>query len=276
VIGLVSASLVIITVDYRQEGGILDDMGGAAVAALAPLQRGVTAIAQPIGNFFTGLANLPSLAEENERLRDELADAQAQLVRAESRDIAYRSLYQILELTQTLDPDGVPAVVVANGVSNFDWTVTIDHGSDDGIEVGMPVVTGSSQGARLVGSVASVTGGESVVQLIIDPDHHVAGVIGDSREIGLVSGQGYADMTMDYVERVDRTVGGDEAVPVATTSYEIGGQVGRYPPNLLIGTVSSSLQEINAGQVTLQVRPAVDFSSLEFVLVLKSPSGGAT
>jgi rod shape-determining protein MreC len=279
VIGLVSASLIIITVDYRSEGGLLDDVGGAVSGALAPMQEGVTAVVRPVGDFFSGLANLPSLADENARLKEEVADLQAAAASFQSKLMAYDSLLRVHELTSTLDPEGVPAVVIASGVGNFEWTVTIDAGADDGIEAGMPVVTGGEEGARLVGTVVSTTSGQSMVQLIIDPDHAVHGVIGASgRNGGLVVGAGESDMRMEYVARVDPSLVGEEAPPVFTASYDIAGQVGRYPPHLLIGTVSSTLEENNQVAAEVTVRPAVDFSSLQFVLVLRSKNidGSAT
>ena len=272
VIGLVSASLLIITLDYRQDGGPLDDLGGAVSGAIAPLQRGVSAVVRPVENFFRGLTNLPSMADENAALKEQLADLQVQVATSEVLQAQLEQLQGLLDLQDTLDPEGVAATVIGNGVSNFEWSVTIDHGSADGIEPGMPVVAGSSDGAaRLVGSVVSTTDGSAVVQLIIDPDHVVAGVIGTGRNTGAVVGAGDADMEMDYVNRVESQVTGEEAPQVFTASYEINGQTGKYPPNLLIGTVASTLEESNQGQATVTVRPAVDFSSLEYVMVLKSP-----
>ena len=41
-----------------------------------------------------------------------------------------QELQALLGLKQTLDPAAVPAVVIASGISNFEWTVTINKGSD--------------------------------------------------------------------------------------------------------------------------------------------------
>ena len=60
---LVAASLAIITLDYRQgDAGPLAGMGRAAQTFMAPLQEGVTTVTRPVGDFFSGLAHLPSLA----------------------------------------------------------------------------------------------------------------------------------------------------------------------------------------------------------------------
>jgi hypothetical protein len=69
---------------------------------------------------------------------------------------------------------------------------------------------------------------------------------------------------------------GDAAAEsVFTVSYSIGDQHGRFPPNILIGTVSSVVQGGVQPDAQVSVRPAVDFSSLETVLVLLTADGGS-
>jgi rod shape-determining protein MreC len=271
VVVLVSCSLAIITLDYRQgSSGPLAGLGRTAQAGMAPLQSAVTSVTRPIGNFFSGLANLPSLAEENRRLQEEVATANTQIARFSEQQRQLGELYELLGLKQSLDPPSVPAVVIGNGVSNFDWTVTIDKGSNDGIAADMPVVAGSADAPRLVGRVVAVTPISSEIQLLVDRDHAVAGLLGTSRETGLVVGQGEDDLKMDLI-----TPGTDIAleggpVEVFTVSYDVNGEQGRYPPGILIGTVSRVYEGSNELQTSVSVRPAVDFSALEYVLVLQT------
>jgi rod shape-determining protein MreC len=269
VVVLVSLSLAVITLDYRQgETGPLAGAGRAARAALAPLQEAVTTVTRPIGNFFSGLGHLPSLESDNEDLRRQIEDFKTRETDFKDLQRRYQELQDLLGLRQTLDPASVPAVVIANGVSNFEWTVTIDKGSDDGVAVDMPVATGSADSARLVGHVVSVTANSATVQLLIDPSHVAAGRLG-SREVGLVRGRGDEDLVMELVEpgtEIDLTSG---PVDVFTMSYEVNGQQGRYPSGLLIGEVSRVFQGENQLETSVSVRPAVDFSSLEYVLVLQ-------
>ena len=48
---------------------------------MAPLQEAVTTVTEPVGDFFSGLANLPSLQRKNEALTAEVADLKTQLAR---------------------------------------------------------------------------------------------------------------------------------------------------------------------------------------------------
>jgi rod shape-determining protein MreC len=280
VVALVSLSLVIITLDYREGStGPLAEAGRWTQSAMAPLQQAVNSVTRPIGDFFSGLAHLPSLERENADLKTQVADLQAEAAGRVNVETQLQTVTDLLGLQQQLFPDGVAAVVIANGVSNFEWSVTIDAGSDDGIQSGQPVVAGSATTPRLVGLVDQVTPDSATVQLLIDQDFAVAGRLSPTRATGLVQGRGEQDPEMDGIPQdTDIEFTGDQPVQVFTMSYEINGAHGRYPPGILIGEVSSVVQSSNALEKAVTVRPAVDFSALEYVLVLKTDQsqGGAT
>ncbi len=269
VVILVSISLAVITLDYRQgPTGPLASAGRGTRAVIAPLQSGVTAVTRPIGDFFSGLAHLPALESENRRLEAEVAELRGQLQVDGFRYEEYLGLLDLLELRQSLDPEAVTASVISNGVSNFEWTVTIDRGSADGLAPDMVVVAGTALAPLLVGIVADVTDHSAVVQLMLDRDWAAAGVIGTAQgEAGLVQGQGDDDLKMSLVEPGTEI---DGNAPVFTLGYQVGGNPGLYPPGLLIGQVSRTVPDENAIQEFVNVRPAVDFATLQFVLVLKT------
>ncbi|MDH4111983.1 MAG: rod shape-determining protein MreC [Actinomycetota bacterium] len=268
VVALVSISLAVITLDYRQgDSGPLAGIGGAAKAFMAPMQEAVTTATEPVGDFFSGLANLPSLADENERLKEEIAALTSKIQSDGYEQAQYQGLLDLLELSQALDPPVVAAVVVGNGVSNFEYTITINKGSNDGIAKDQPVATGSADAQMLVGRVVAVTPNSADVRLIIDRDYAVAATIEGTREAGLVTGQGDQDLRMGLVEP-GTVVEGDESV--FTQSYELNGEAGLYPPGMLIGQVSRFVPAENVTQEYVEVRPAVDFETLQFVLVLQS------
>lgn len=268
VVALVSISLAVITLDYRQQdSGPLSVAGEAAKAFIAPMQEAVTAVTEPIGDFFSGLAHLPSLADDNERLREENAALSAKVQENAIQQADYEALLGLVELRGTLDPTAVTAHVIGNGVSNFEYTITIDKGSADGIEIRQPVATGSADAPMLVGRVVSVTPVSADVLLLIDRDHKVAATIGDTEEAGLVEGQGASDLRMSLVAPGTLIEGGE---PVFTQGYELDRQSGLYPPNMLIGQVSRLVDSENETQQYVEVRPAVDFQTLQFVLVLRA------
>jgi len=267
VVALVSISLVTITVDYREgTDGPLASLGDGALAVVSPLQEAVSKVTHPIGNFFSTLFRLPSIRRDRDVLRQRVDTLETQLAEGRADQARLAELEALIGVQESLGIriETTGAQVIANGVSNFEWTITIDKGSSDGIHESMPVVAS----AGLVGHVVNVGTSSSVVQLIIDPDSSVAGRLDVSRQTGLLSGEGPADLQMSLVEPTVE-VAPDEHV--VTAGYRIAGVAeSLYPPNVLIGTVSRVLDEDSATEKFLTVRPAVDFSSLSLVLVVLS------
>ena len=271
VVALVSISLVTITIDYREgEDGPLASMGDAALTVISPLQEVVSKVTHPVGNFFSTLFRLPSIRHERDVLRERVDALETQLSETTADRDRLAELEALLGVRESLGPrvQTTAAQVIANGVSNFEWTIEIDKGSSDGIARDMPVISS----AGLVGHVVQVGANSSRVQLIIDPDSFVAGRLDVSRQTGLLSGEGNQDLQMSLVESTAE-VSPDERV--VTAGYKIRNVAeSLYPPNVLIGTVSRVLEEDAATEKFVTVRPAVDFSSLSLVLVVLSRDGG--
>lgn len=272
VVSLVSVSLITITVDYRQgDSGPLAAAGDAALALVSPLQEAVSKVTDPIGSFFSTLLHLPSIRRENLELKDRLAEAEAAAATYQAGQERLAEAEALLDLQESFGPkvETAAAQVIANGVSNFEWTIEIDQGSSEGVAVDMPVVAA----AGLVGHVIRVSPGSAVVQLIIDPDSAVAGRLSSSGETGLLVGEGEGDLQMRLVDAA-ATVEPDETVVTAGYRLLEGEAQSLYPPNVLIGTVSHVISDEAALEKFVTVRPAVDFSSLSLVLVVVSTGSG--
>jgi rod shape-determining protein MreC len=265
VVSLVMASLVIITVDYRQgDKGVFESMGRATASIVAPMQAAVSRIFRPIGSFFTGLGHIGSLESENRKLRDEVERLKAEsgsfqdIERQREVLLAELNTKLRLNLTQT-----VGANVIASSISNFEWTITLDRGRNDGVAPLQPVVTADG----LVGHVLEVYPTTSTVQLIIDPRSAVGGRLAATGETGLVVGERNMDLQMQLVPPEADVPPGEQVV---TSGY----QGGLYPPGLPIGAVSHVYTDPTSLTKVIRVRPAVDFASLEFVLVVTGASAG--
>jgi rod shape-determining protein MreC len=268
VVALVSVSLLTITVDYREgDNGPLASLGRTALTVMSPLQEVVSKVTHPIGNFFSTLVRLPAIRRENEDLKDRLAQAESKLATEATDEQRLHELEGLLEVTQSLGPNvrTTAAQVIASGPSNFEWTITINKGSNEGIKLDQPVV---ASGKRLVGHVVRVAPGSSIVQLMVDQDSAVAGRLQLSKTTGLLTGQGDQDMRMGLVDTTTEVQAGEQVV---TAGYRIpGGAQSLYPPGILIGTVSHVVPDVAALEKFITVAPAVDFSSLDIVLVVLS------
>ncbi|MDP9342302.1 MAG: rod shape-determining protein MreC [Actinomycetota bacterium] len=265
VILLVTVSLVTITLDYKEgTNGPLARIGQAALSIITPLQNAVTTITHPIGSFFGALVHLPSLQDENNRLRTRIQQLQTQAIQYQSLRHQLIEAEKLLELTTGLDLRTTGARVIGSGVSNFEWSIDIDKGSSNGIKVGMAVMTA----AGLVGHVSEVSPFGSKVQLLVDPDSQVAARLVQSQETGLLRGQGDQDLAMSLVSSLATVTPGE---PVETAGYDVGSQ---YPAGIPIGLVSRVRDDPSTGQKIISIRPGVDFSTLDVVLVVVSGKSG--
>ena len=143
---LVAISIGVISLDYRQpQNGPLSSAGRVMSGAMAPLQRAVTTVIRPIGNFFTGLVHLPTNQQTIDNLRQDLADANARAFADAALRRQLAALQQQAGVVDQFAATVVQADVIANGVSNDQSTFTIGKGSTSGIGVDMPVVTGGPE-----------------------------------------------------------------------------------------------------------------------------------
>jgi rod shape-determining protein MreC len=262
VILLVTASLVTITIDYRQgSGGPLSKISDGLHTVVLPMQNAVSTVFHPVAAFFGGMAHILSNEQKLEDQRNQIARLKTEQVEAQSALVELENLRALLGVAKSYDFQTVGADVIGNGVSNFEWSIDIDKGSRDGVKVDMPVI--STQG--LVGKVVSVSPFGSQVLLITDFDSYVATRL-LSQETGLVQGQGRGDMAMSDVD-VSAEV--DVGEPVITSGYSGG----LFPAGLPVGTVSSVEVDATTGAKDIHVAPYVDFSKLDVVLVVKSFEG---
>lgn len=256
---LVAASLMTITLDFRGgESGPLAAIGRVGVGIVSPLQEAVSTIFRPIGNFFSTLANLGELKAENARLKTQLQEQQGGATQVADLQRENEELRRQLDLKRKLGiNDTKGATVIAESVSNFEWAIVIDRGADDGVTLDMPVIAGEG----LVGRVSKVQQTTSKVMLLIDPESSVAARLASTGETGLLVGRRQEDLRFELIDPSTQVKPGEQ---VLTSGYE--GAI--FPEGIPIGVVSEVLpSDIDLTKYVL-VRPNVDFSALDNVLLV--------
>jgi rod shape-determining protein MreC len=253
-------SVLIITIDFRQNHRLLEAVRDGAIEIVAPIQRGFTAVFRPVGNFFSSLSDLAGLRTENAALKEELADTRAEAEQVERLKEENIILNNLLDL----DPhwaagERVTATVIGDVPSNYVFGVLIDKGSNDGIQPEMAVV---DLGKGLVGKVVQVTGNTSTVLLLTDPQAAAGAMIKDEGETGVVRGNGGAQLlTLDFISTKAKAKPG---AMVVTSGYDEG----IFPRGIPIGEISTSGADSGALQQEIEITPFVDFDSLQFVQIL--------
>ena len=253
-------SIFVITVDFRQGArGPLKQVKHGASAVVAPSQRGFTAVTEPVGDFFSSLADLTRLRSDNLRLEEEVQELRAKADQVASLATENTELRNLLDLEKRwTEMRPVTAQVIAQVPANFKWAVVIDKGRSDGIKPGMAVIHLNG----LVGKVIQSSEQTSTVLLLIDPEAAAGARIEGVEDTGTVIGNGEGEyLTLDYISTDASVAVGDDVV---TSGYDRG----IFPPNIPIGFVASVSGDTAAVQSDISVQPAVDFGALDHVTVL--------
>ena len=227
----------------------------------AEVQRASSALVSSLRGGWTNYVSLRDVRAENESLKRQLDDAQLQL--QEQRALAERSrgLLATLGLRDRSNLKTIAAEVIGAGASTDFKTVTIDKGTSDGVRPDMAVLAPGG----IVGRVVVPSARAAKVQLLTDRNAAAGVLIERSRSQGVAVGAGDELLRMDYVSEVADVVVGDTVVT--------SGIDGIYPKGYVVGRVEA-VDKSGTTYKQILVRPAVDFSSVEEVLVVLTPTPG--
>jgi rod shape-determining protein MreC len=254
------------------EAGYLAPVENVFHYVLDPLQRVFSRVVVVTGDLFQTVREVRELRDRVEELQAQVDALTVENVRLREQEAEIQQLRALLNFTSMYPislPLGADVVgreacdtfpcgeVVGTEPNPYLRYITINVGTLQGVEVGMPVVSG---GAGLIGRVAQVGSRTAKVQLLTDSDSSVAALLQTSRVTGLVVGQPDGALHMEYIPQEASVSVGD----VVLTS----GLGGFMPKGLVIGQVTEVQQMDYALFQAAVVRPAVDFSRLEWILVL--------
>lgn len=234
--------------------------------AFSRVQSATSSMVRGVRDVWTNYASLRGARDENQVLKQQLADLEIRL--QEQRALAARTgkLQELLALKQATQLPTIAAEVIGGNPNAIPGVreITIDRGTADGVQPSMAVIAPKGIVGRIVGMPAAHA---SRVQLIIDRSAAAGAITERSRAGGMVAGsEGQPLLTLELVASTQDVKAGDAIV---TSGIE-----GIYPRGYLIGWIEKV--ERGAGLYhEIAVRPAVDFGSLEEVLVVLVPARAA-
>lgn len=152
----------------------------------------------------------------------------------------------------------VVARVIARSPDSWSSNIIIDKGSQNGIKPGMVAITYLGLAGRVIETQKST----SKILLINDPNLSVSSIVQRSRQEGLVSGTLGAHLIMKYLPR-------DSDIRIQDKIVS-SGLNGTYPKGLLIGTVVDISTEFSGLSLYAIIKPAVNLSEIEEVLIIVS------
>lgn len=222
----------------------------------APAERILTGTIRYVEGVWLHYFHLVDLRKENTALKTEVDALRMENHRYVELMATHTRLRELLQFKNATDWPVVAAQVIGRDPTGWFESVIIDKGKNSGLRVNMPVVNAGG----VVGQLVSVSPNYAKVLLIVDQNSAVDCLIQRSREKGIVKGLSPSFCKLDYVLKTGDVAPDDLAVTSGI------GEV--YPKGLPVGKVVE-VQDVPWELFkTVKVKPAVDFSKLEEVLVI--------
>ncbi len=214
--------------------------------------------------FTDSINDLMNTYEDNQRLKSQISsleelEAQNEILQSENEELS-----ALLDLQPSLVGKNVIASsVISRSPDTWLDSITIDVGTNSGIEENMSVMTESG----LVGHVTEVSATSSKVQLLITENNQMKNVaVSIQTDDGIVSG-----ILSDYDEKTQelilKQVPNDAKVSEGNT-VTTSGLGGVSPEGLIIGEVTSASSDNFGLSQSVSVKPAADFKDIRSVLVI--------
>jgi len=227
--------------------GVFAELQRASTSALSSAQEGWQ-------NYFA----LQQIRRENEDLKQRVAQLEIRMQQERAQAQQTRTLQELLSLREATAPPTTASNVIGASADAYFRTISIDKGTEDGLRSDMAVIAP----AGVVGRIILPATRAAKVQLLIDRNAAAAALIERSRAQGVVLGTGTGTLTMAYLPGSADIKVGDRVVTSGIDRI--------YPKGFVIGQIESLQRGVGESN-GIVIKPAVDFSSLEAVLVVTEP-----
>jgi rod shape-determining protein MreC len=230
--------------------------------AIYPLQRLATLpfeLSERAAGYF---ASQSQLRDENAALRSELLESSQQAQRFEAAQAELGRLRDLLGASKRLPVKSIAAEILYNGRDPYSRKVVIDHGTEQGVKAGAPVVDASG----VVGQVTRAYAFTAEVTLVTDKDQAIPVQVLRSGLRAIAFGAGSTGMLeLRYMAANAEIRSGDRLVT--------SGIDGTYPPGLAVATVERVERDAAYAFARIVCRPAAGVERGRYVLVLEREAG---
>ena len=227
-----------------------------ALAITMPFEIAIHWTLDSLVNFYENYISLWKTRAENLILVDEnrkLIGTILNLRELEQENVRLRNLLQFKE---NFKIKAILARMIAKDVSTEFRAIRINRGKAQGIEPNMAVINAEG----VVGRVLRVTDYTSDIVTLLDPLSAIDAYIMRSRARGIVEGLTDSLCQLKFALRVDDIQPGDLLLS--------SGLGGNFPKGIPVGTVIKVTRKSFGVTQKVEVKPSVDFSKLEEVLVV--------
>jgi rod shape-determining protein MreC len=228
---------------------------GAILDTLSPVEKLVDRTLHGTGSIWSRYFAILGTYDENQKLKAQVGELTMQIAREREQVLEAQRLRSLLGLSDSGIGRSVVARVIGRDPTQSYESITIDKGRTHGIQPDAPVIT--PQG--IVGRVISAGNYSSVVQLILDSQSGVGVLVMPERRLGIIRGNGTAELDLDYIDDDTDLKEGNELIS--------SGQDRIYPRGLPVGVISSVGPRRGLFK-TARIKPRADMGRLEEVLCI--------
>jgi rod shape-determining protein MreC len=257
-LGVMLGHILLISAQVSSRTGV-PVLEAVTFGIFSEVQRAATSGVSGVGSVWNGYIGLRQVKGENDELKRQLAAAQVSAQEQRALADRARGLERLLDLRDRSSLRTTAAEIIGAAATPDFRTVTINKGTGDGLRPDMAVIAPGGVVGRLVAPNAR----SARVQLLIDRNAAAGALVERSRAQGVVMGDGDGRLRMEYVSDAFDVVVGDAVVT--------SGIDGIYPKGFVIGRVDT-IERSGGAYKRISVKPSVDFSGLEEVLVVVSPA----
>lgn len=240
-----------------------DPVRSALGYIVVPFQNGINTVGVWLTDQKNGFQNMKKLAEENEALKEQVAELTAKnsnLIQDQEEAERLRQLYNLDQ--QYSEYEKIGAQVISKDTGNWYSTFTINRGSEDGVQTDMNVIANGG----LAGIVTTTGPHWATVRSIIDDSSNVSASVTSISQNCMVTGdlRLMDEGKIRFIQLTDKENQVQEGDKVVTSSVS-----SKFLKGILIGYISEAVDDSNKLTKNGTIIPAVDFEDIQEVLVIK-------
>lgn len=234
---------------------------------ITPIRTGVSKLTDQATQLYSYMFRYEALAAENAALKEKLSQMEDDARVADSVSRENDRLRALLDLVNTHeDYELVDSYIIAWGSNDWSNTLTVNRGTNVGIEAGMCAITANGE---VVGLVIEAGTNYAVIRTVLDSSLGISATIASSGYNGMVQGNytgGDEDLLrMNYLPSSSVIRNNDQVVTSGSTTY---------PRDLILGhVVDAGFDDTGVAKFAL-LRPAAEIDTLEQVFILTNYNPG--
>ena len=229
--------------------------------ALTPFRRAATSFTNTVERYYSYMFKYEALEAENQVLKAQIAQMEDTARKADATTRENERLRKANNLLTTHDSYVmVDAYIIGWSSTDFTNVLTINRGTNSGIDVNMCAVT---ENGEVVGLVTQVGPNYAQVKTVLDSTLEISSTISDSGYNGMVSG-GYIKgneklLRMNYLPSAAIIRNNQQVVTSGSTVY---------PRGLVVGSIVDAGFEATGVAKYALLEPAADINALEQIFII--------